>query len=128
MRLLLYRSQYHFFDLKTVMRQYVQDDAGRAYLRTDDTTVPRSDRALASFHFLIEQKMRNHCFVGRDYANESLQNCIFSVFDDLYSLEPQQVSGSTRAKSTAPSNQVNAPRNQFSSHGSVAQRRMISET
>ena len=91
-RLLLYRSQYHFFDLKTVMRQYVQDDAGRAYLRTDDTTVPRSDRALASFHFLIEQKMRNHCFVGRDYANESLQNCIFSVFDDLYSLEPQQVS------------------------------------
>ena len=30
-RLLLYRSQYHFFDLKTVMRQYVQDDAGRAY-------------------------------------------------------------------------------------------------
>ena len=52
--------------------------------------MPRSDRALASFHFLIEQKMRNHCFVGRDYANESLQNCIFSVFDDLYSLEPQQ--------------------------------------
>ena len=91
-RLLLYRSQYHFFDLKTVMRQYVQDDAGRAYLRADDTTVPRSDRALASFHFLIEQKMRNHGFVGRDYANESLQNCIFSVFDDLYSSESQQVS------------------------------------
>jgi hypothetical protein len=91
-RLLLYRAQYHFFDLKTVMRQYVQDEAGRAYLRADDTTVPRSDRALASFHFLIEQKMRNHGFVGRDYANESLQNSIFSVFDDLYSPEPQQVS------------------------------------
>jgi hypothetical protein len=91
-RLLLYRSQYHFFDLKTMMRQYVQDEAGRAYLRADDTTVPRSDRALASFHFLIEQKMRNHGFVGRDYANESLQNCIFSVFDDLYSSESQQVS------------------------------------
>lgn len=91
-RLLLYRSQYHFFDLKTVMRQYVQDEVGRAYLRADDTTVPRSDRALASFHFLIEQKMRNHGFVGRDYANESLQNSIFSVFDDLYSSESQQVS------------------------------------
>ena len=50
-RLLLYRSQYHFFDLKTVMRQYVQDDAGRVYLRANDTTVPRSDRALASFRF-----------------------------------------------------------------------------
>ena len=91
-RLLLYRAQYHFFDLKTVMRQYVQDEAGRAYLRADDTTVPRSDRALASFHFLIEQKMRNHGFIGRDYANESLQNSIFSVFDDLYSPESQQVS------------------------------------
>jgi KaiC/GvpD/RAD55 family RecA-like ATPase len=91
-RLLLYRSQYHFFDLKTVMRQYVQDVDGRAYLRADDTTMPQSDRALASFHFLIEQKMRNHGFVGRDYANESLQNCIFSIFEDLYSSEPQQVS------------------------------------
>jgi AAA ATPase domain len=90
-RLLLYRSQYHFFDLKTVMRQYVQVSAVGPYLRADDSVVSRSDRALASFQFLIEQKTRNHGFGGSDYANETLQNCLFAVFNDLYSAEPQNV-------------------------------------
>jgi TPR repeat protein len=148
-RVLLFRSQYHFFDLKAAMRPFVRitqtrnpdaeagaaqltksgavrglvgdaeagngeapeeagaaprtknggaprpvgdaDGNGDSWLEADDTTMPPAERALAAFHFLVEQKVQVYRIRGLDYLNETLQSCLFAVFESLGSTEPQDV-------------------------------------
>jgi TPR repeat protein len=91
-RALLFRSQDHFFDLKNEMRQYVRVTATDSWLESDETSMPRSERALAAFQFLVERKMLSYYFGGgRDYANEVLQSCLYAAFEALGSTEPQVV-------------------------------------
>jgi hypothetical protein len=92
LRVLLFRSQDHFFDLKNELRQYVRVTPDGSWLECDETSMPRSDRALAAFHFLVEQKARSNYFGGaRDYANEALKSYLFAVFEGLGSTEEQAV-------------------------------------
>jgi hypothetical protein len=92
LRVLLFRSQDHFFDLKNEMRQFVRVTATESWLESDETSMPKSERALATFQFLVEKKTRSYRFGGgRDYANEVLQSCLFAVFEALGSTEPQMV-------------------------------------
>jgi hypothetical protein len=91
-RTLLFRSQDHFFDLKNEMRQFVSVDSTGSWLESNDDLMSKSDRALAAFQFLVEQKMRSYRFGGRnDYANEELRNYLFAVFTGLGSSEQQQI-------------------------------------
>ena len=91
-RALLFRSQGHFFDLKNQMRQFVRVDGTGSWLESDEGMMPKSERAVAAFQFLVEQKMRSYRFGGgNDYANEELRNYLFAVFEALGSSEPQQI-------------------------------------
>jgi hypothetical protein len=92
LRVLLFRSQDHFFDLKNELRQYVRVTPDGSWLEVDETSMPRSDRALAAFQFLVEQKARSNYFGGgRDYANEALKNYLFAAFEGLGSTEEQTI-------------------------------------
>jgi AAA ATPase domain len=94
LRVLLFRSQDHFFDLKNELRQYVRVTPDGSWLECDETSMPRSDRAVAAFQFLVEQKARSNYFGGaRDYANEALKSYLFAVFEGLGSTEEQGVTG-----------------------------------
>ncbi len=91
-RVLLFRSQDHFFDLKRQMRQFVRVGPAESWLESSEDMMPKSERALAAFQFLVEQKMLSYRFGGgNDYANEELRNCLFAVFEALGSSEPQQI-------------------------------------
>ena len=84
LRVLLFRSQDHFFDLKNALGQFVQIEGEGARLSFDNSVLARSDLGLAAFHFLIEQKILAYYFGGgRDYANEALRSSLFAVFDTL---------------------------------------------
>jgi hypothetical protein len=84
LRVLLFASQNHLFDLKNEMRRYVRVDASGSRLEFDEASFPAHEQALAAFHFLLEQKAGLYHFGGgRDYANEILRNCLSSVFADL---------------------------------------------
>jgi hypothetical protein len=88
LRVLLFRSQDHFFDLKNALAQFVQIEGEGAKLRFDDSVLARSDLGQAAFHFLIEQKILAYYFGGgRDYANEALRSSLFAVFDTVGSDE-----------------------------------------
>jgi hypothetical protein len=91
-RVLLFRSQGHFFDLKNEMRQFVRVNPTGSWLESDEGMMPKSERALAAFQFLVDQKMLSYRFGGsNDYANEELRNYLFSVFESLGSSELQQI-------------------------------------
>ena len=84
LRVLLFQSQDHFFDLKNALGQFVVINHNKVMLRFDDSGFSRSDLGLAAFHFFVEQKMMTYHFGGgRDYANEALRNSLFAVFDSL---------------------------------------------
>jgi TPR repeat protein len=84
LRVLLFASQNHLFDLKNEMRRYVRVGGTGSRLEFDDASFPAHEQALAGFHFLLEQKADLYHFGGgRDYANEILRNCLSSVFADL---------------------------------------------
>jgi TPR repeat protein len=92
LRVLLFRSHGHFFDLKNEMRQFVHVAGTESWLEVDKGSMPKSERALAGFHFLVEQKMLSYRFSGgRDYADEALRSCLFAVFEALGSAEPQEI-------------------------------------
>jgi hypothetical protein len=93
LRLLLFNSQNHLFDLKSEMRRYVHiADDGRAHLEFDERSFPQRERDLAAFHFLLEQKLKLYWFGGgRDYVNEILRNRLSSVFADIGAEEPQRL-------------------------------------
>jgi hypothetical protein len=84
MRVLLFASQNHLFDLKNEMRRYVRVDEAGSRLEFDESSFPPHEQALAAFHFLLEQKADLYRFGGgRDYANEILRNCLTVVFADV---------------------------------------------
>ena len=92
LRVLLFRSQDHFFDLKNQLRRFVQVDGKEATLRFDSSVVPQNEEALAAFQFLVEQKIHTYHFGGgRDYANEALRSCLFAVFDQFGTQIPREV-------------------------------------
>ena len=91
-RVLLFRAQDHFFDLKNEIRRYLHVSNGRSVLECDDETLPLNEQAYAAFQFLVEQKARSYGFRGgREYANEVLRNCLFSVFNDSSSAEAKEI-------------------------------------
>ena len=92
LRVLLFRSQGHFFDLKNQLRQFVRVDGEQATLEFDDALMSQSEQALAAFQFLVEQKMHTYRFGGgRDYANEALRSCLFAVFDQMGSQQGRDI-------------------------------------
>ena len=92
LRVLLFRAQDHFFDLKSQLREFIQIRENDATLEFNESVMSESDQALAAFQFLVEQKMHAYHFGGgRDYANEALRSCLFSVFSQLGTQEPRDM-------------------------------------
>ena len=92
LRVLLFTSQNHFFDLKSAMRGYLHVDDKGSRLEFDDQSLPELEQALAGLHFLLEQKARLFRFGGgHDYANEILRNSLSAVFGDMGDSEPHLV-------------------------------------
>ncbi|MGO9903713.1 MAG: hypothetical protein ACLP0J_29525 [Solirubrobacteraceae bacterium] len=92
LRVLLFASQNHFFDLKNQMRRYLHVDEGGSRLEFDAQSLPEEEQRLAAFQFLLEQKTRLFRFSGgRDYANEILRDCLSGVFVDLGTDTPRLV-------------------------------------
>lgn len=84
LRRLLFAAQNHLFDLKAEMRGYVRVGGDGSRLEFDETSVTAADDGVAVCQFLLEQKARLYRFDGgRDYANETLRNCLARVFADF---------------------------------------------
>ncbi|MBW2443513.1 MAG: SEL1-like repeat protein [Deltaproteobacteria bacterium] len=91
-RVLLFRSQDHLFDLKNEMRRYVRVENGVSILYCDPESLSKNEQGLAAFQFLVEQKTRRYAFgSGQDYANEVLRGFLYAVFRDLGSTAPMTI-------------------------------------
>ncbi len=94
LRVLLFWSQNHLFDLKNEMRRYVRVDDSGSRLAFDADSLPPQEQAVAALQFLLEQKAQLYRFGGgRDYENEVLRNCLSGVFWNLGGEEPQPLAG-----------------------------------
>jgi hypothetical protein len=84
LRRLLFSAQNHLFDLKAQMRGYVRVGPDGSRLEFDETGVTAADDGIVVCQFLLEQKARLYRFDGgRDYANETLRNCLARVVTDF---------------------------------------------
>lgn len=92
-RLLLFRASNHLFDLKNELRRFVRQSAdGDVVLQFDEEMLPAEERALAKFQDLIAEKFRAFEIKGgRSYANEVLNECLYSVFNQFGSAAPQSI-------------------------------------
>ena len=108
LRVLLFRSQNHLFDLKDEMGGYLEIDDSGPRLVFDEHNMPPEEQVLAAFHFLLEQKATLYRFGGgREYANEILRNCLSSLFADVGSDEPQRVEIVPSSSSDAEHDEAN---------------------
>jgi hypothetical protein len=90
-RVLLFRASNHLFDLKNELRRFVrQRNDGHVVLQFDAEMLPPEERSLAKFQDLIADKFRSFQIKGgRSYANEVLNDYLYSAFDQLGSTTPQ---------------------------------------
>ena len=92
LRVLLFQSQNHLFDLKNEMRRFLSVDEAGSRLVFDDGSMPEQEQAVAALQFVLEQKALLYRFGGgRDYANEVLRNCLSDVFAEIGSDEVWRV-------------------------------------
>jgi hypothetical protein len=92
LRVMLFQSQNHLFDLKNEMRRFLSVDDSGSRLVFDDESMPEQEQAVAALQFVLEQKAALYRFGGgRDYANEVLRNCLTDLFTNLGSDEAWQV-------------------------------------
>jgi hypothetical protein len=92
LRVMLFASENHLFDLKNEMRRFLVVDDSGSRLVFDDVSMPDQEQAVAALQFVLEQKARSYRFGGgRDYANEVLRNSLADVFTYLDSDEPWTV-------------------------------------
>lgn len=83
LRVVLFTSQNHLFDLKNELRRYVRMTSRDSRLEFDDRSFPPRDHGLAVCHFLLEQKIKLYTFSGgRDYANEVVRECLSAALAD----------------------------------------------
>ena len=105
LRVMLFQSQNHLFDLKNEMRRFLSVDDSGSRLVFDENSMPEQEQAVAALQFVLEQKALQYRFGGgRDYANEVLRNCLSDVFAEVGSDEvwrASEVPGDLRAAERA---------------------------
>jgi len=117
-RVVLFNAANHLFDLKNELRRFARNqeeeshgdaprelskngeknNGGEKGFRTttefliDDQTLPPEEAALAVFQDLIVEKSRSFEIKGgRTYANETLADSLYAVFNELGSNEEQRI-------------------------------------
>jgi hypothetical protein len=100
-RVVLFNAANHMFDLKNELRRFARNEehvVGGGKLNRvssfviDDRTLPEEQQALAVFMDLIVEKFRSFEIKGgRAYANETLADSLFAVFNELGSNQPQKI-------------------------------------
>lgn len=91
-RVVLFSAANHLFDLKNELRRFARNEKGVSCFLIDDQTLPPEEAALAVFQDLIVEKTRSFEIKGgRTYANETLADCLYSVFNELGSTQAQDV-------------------------------------
>lgn len=99
-RCVLFNAANHLFDLKNELRRFARNHEREAYGLTvrstsfliDDQTLPPEQAALAVFQDLIVEKSRSFEIKGgRAYANETLADSLYALFNELGSNQPQRI-------------------------------------
>ncbi len=97
-RVVLFSAVNHMFDLKNELRRFVRNEGGQqedqrvSSLLIDDQTLPPERAAVAVFQDLIIEKTRSFEIKGgRVYANETLADSLYAVFNELGSNRPQSI-------------------------------------
>jgi hypothetical protein len=97
-RVVLFSAANHLFDLKNELRRFVRNEEAQhngqrvSSFLIDDQTLPPEEAALAVFQDLIVEKTRSFEIKGgRTYANETLADSLYAVFNELGSNRPQDV-------------------------------------
>ena len=99
-RVVLFNAANHLFDLKNELRRYARNEKlttnGQAseasVFLIDEQTLPPEQAALAVFQDLIVEKTRSFEIKGgRTYANETLADSLYALFNELGSTQLQEV-------------------------------------
>ncbi|HEY0723049.1 MAG TPA: hypothetical protein VGD41_03450, partial [Pyrinomonadaceae bacterium] len=99
-RVVLFNAANHLFDLKNELRRYARNEEQQVNGKTDrvtslvidDQTLSVEQTAVASFQDLIVEKTRSFEIKGgRAYANETLADSLYAVFNELGSNQPQDI-------------------------------------
>ena len=125
-RVILFNAANHLFDLKNELRRFArteQTSKGEegSFFLIDDQTLPPEVAALAVFQDLIVEKTRSFEIKGgRTYANETLADNLYAVFNELGSNQPQKIDsflpGKNAAKSTETNTEQHMGKNEKSKH------------
>ena len=100
-RVVLFNAANHMFDLKNELRRFARNKEQQVNSKpdrvtsfvVDDQTLPPEQEALAIFQDLIVEKSRSFEIKGgRAYANETLVDSLYAVFNELGSNQPQPIS------------------------------------
>lgn len=96
-RVVLFNAANHLFDLKNELRRFARNEdvpsgSPITSFLIDDQTLPPEEAALAVFQDLIVEKSRSFEIKGgRAYANETLADSLYAVFNELGSNRPQKI-------------------------------------
>ena len=108
-RCVLFSAANHLFNLKNELRRFVrkedeqQNGHSASSFLIDEQTLPPEDAAVAVFQDLIVEKSRSFEIKGgRTYANETLADSLYAVFNELGSNRPQQVNSFMPATNADP--------------------------
>ena len=93
-RVVLFNAANHLFDLKNELRRYARKEGANGQTVTnfliDDDTFPAEEAALAVFQDLIVEKSGSFQIKGgRAYANETLADSLYAVFNQVGSTREQ---------------------------------------
>ncbi|HJX92271.1 MAG TPA: P-loop NTPase fold protein [Pyrinomonadaceae bacterium] len=99
-RVVLFNAANHLFDLKNELRRYARNEkltingqtSEASVFLIDEQTLPPEQAALAVFQDLIVEKSRSFEIKGgRTYANETLADSLYALFNALGSNQVQEV-------------------------------------
>lgn len=99
-RIVLFAAANHMFDLKNELRLFARNEAHQVDGQTfrtssfliDEQTLPPEREALAVFQDLIVEKSKLFEIKGgRAYANETLADSLYAIFNELGSTQPQKI-------------------------------------
>ena len=100
-RVVLFYAANHLFDLKNELRRFARNTEEQrngkpervsSFVIDDQTTLPPEEAALAVFQDLIVEKSRSFEIKGgRAYANETLADSLYAVFNEVGSKQPQHI-------------------------------------
>ena len=99
-RVVLFNAANHLFDLKNELRRYARNEklsingqtTETSVFLIDEQTLPPEQGALAVFQDLIVEKTRSFEIKGgRTYANETLADSLYALFNELGSTQLQEV-------------------------------------